>query len=57
LKTLKRVIRDWNKGCFDNLEERTRDIENGIASLDVKDEIGGLSSKELTQRELLWEDH
>jgi len=47
LKVLKKEICAWNKGRFDNLEERTLILGKEINALDIRNEQHGLSSDEL----------
>ena len=52
LQFVKAKLKEWNKVCFGELNERKKSILNEIANFDVIEQVGGLTSKLLVQRVL-----
>ena len=52
LQFVKANLKEWNKVSFGELNERKKNILNGLANLDAIEQVGGLTSNLLVQRAL-----
>ena len=52
LQFIKAKLKEWNKVCFRELNERKKSILNEMANFDGIEQVGGLTSELLVQRAL-----